>query len=492
MGWLSKLISDKDPNTCKYSEMENDMENNNRSIDRLLHEKINILGIPMEFIDILFGVSIIMLGLVARFTVFGLISGDYELAFADWMKEIRNCHAAGVPYTGVEPSGADHLSTFDYNCLYQYLLIFLNLFNNGGGNDMFLVKLSDCVFDVVIAVTTFRIIYEMTGSTRKSMMSMGVMLVIPTMLLNSAAWAQNDAIYTSFLLLSFLSLLKKRDFRTWLYFAISFCWKQQAIFFAPVLIIAWLRNKTKIRYIVLVPLMYVLVIIPAAIAGAMVPEKVTVALSSLVDTGNVTWTTDFAASGETLVLEPVGRTFGSLLGIYGNQVSMFSRLTMNYPNIYTIIYSDISKSIRQMIIPCGELVTVMLLGVLAYYIYNKKFSDNKLFYLTLVVFVSQLVVYCLPCMHERYGYVAEIFAFIYGMFGFKRLCVAIMLQSITLVTYTRFLWGASSSLTTANLVVFAFMLLGIILLIGMDLYRQIHKKEIRKSDALNKEAGAQN
>lgn len=450
-----------------------------RPIDRFLHEKINIFGITMEFIDIFFAVSLIMMGLMARFAVFEMMSGDYEMAFADWMVEIRNCHAAGIPYTGVEPGGADHLSTFDYNCLYQYLLIFLNLFNNGGGNDMFLVKMSDCIFDIVAAVTVFRIMYEMTHDTHKSVMAMGVILVIPTMLLNSAAWAQNDAIYTSFLLLSFLSFIKKRDVRTWLYFAIAFCWKQQALFFAPVLIIAWLRNKTKIRYALLVPAMYVLVIIPATIAGAFVPEKVTVSIEALTDTGNVSWISDFAATGDTLVLEPVGRTFGSLLGIYGHQVSMFSRLTMNYPNIYTIIYSDINKELRQMIITCGEFVTIMLLGVLAFYLYNRKFKDSRLFYLTLVVFVSQLVVYCLPCMHERYGYVAEVFAFIYGMFGFKRLCIAVMLQGITLVTYTRFLWGASSSLTTANLVVFAFLLLGIILLMGKDLYAQIHKVELK-------------
>lgn len=448
-----------------------------RQIDKFFHEKINILGITMEFIDVFFAVSIIMLGLMARFAVFEVVSGDYQLAFADWMVEIRNCHAAGLPYIGVEPSEADHFSTFDYNCLYQYLLVFLNLFNNGGGNDMFLVKMSDVVFDIVAAVTTFRIVYEMTGDNKKSMLSMGVMLVVPTMLLNSAAWAQNDAIYTSFLLLSFLSLIRKKDIRTWIYFAISFCWKQQAIFFLPVLIIAWLRGKTKLRYILFVPAMYVLVMIPAAIAGAMVPDQVTVDINSLVDTGNVAWVSDFSVTGDSLTLNPVGRTFGSLLGIYKNQVSMFSRLTMNYPNIYTIVYSDVSNSIRQLIITCGEFVTVMLLAVLAYYLYNKKFKDDKVFYLTLTVFVSQLVVYCLPCMHERYGYVAEIFAFIYGMFGFRRLCVAILLQSITLVTYTRFLWGASSSLTTANLVVFAFMLLGIILVIGQDLYKQIQQNE---------------
>jgi Gpi18-like mannosyltransferase len=457
-----------------------------RPIDSIFREKYRIFGIELEFIDIIFGAVMITLGVLVRIMISNMESGDYIYSFADWMKEIRNAHTAGLPYTGIVPGGDDHLSTFDYNCLYQYLLVFMNLFSDGGGNDIFLVKMPSIIADVVMAVTFFRIVFEMTTSSWKSMMAMGVCLAIPTVLLNSGAWAQNDSIYTSFLLLSFLSLIKGRDFRTWLYFAIAFCWKQQAIFLAPVLIIAWLRNKTKIRYILCVPVMYVLVIIPAAIAGALVPSKVTVDIASLADTGNVSWISDFAVNGESLVLEPVGRSFGSLLGIYGHQVSMFSRLTMNYPNIYTIIYSDIDKTLRQMIITCGEVFTVMLLGILAYYLYNKKFKDDKLFYLTLVVFVSQLVVYCLPCMHERYGYVAEVFAFIYGMFGFGRLILAIVLQFITLVTYTRFLWGASSSLTTANLVVFAFMLLGIILLLGKDLYSQVHKKELKIEKAEEK------
>lgn len=444
-------------------------------MDKVLKEKVTFFGITMEFVDVLFGLVLIMLGMVVRISIFNMASGDYTTAFADWMVEIRNAHAAGIPYIGIEPGGTDHLSTFDYNCLYQYLIVFLNLFNNGGANDIYLVKMASCAFDIVSAVTFFRIVYEMTHNVHKSMLSLGVALVIPTMLLNGAGWAQNDSIYTSFLLLSFLSLLKKRDARTWMYFAIAFCWKQQAIFFAPVLIIAWLKDHLKLRYVLFIPVMYIAVMIPAAIAGAMVPDQVTVLASSLTDTGNVDWATDVVTTNGTVILEPVGRTIGSLLGIYGDQVSMFTRLTLNYPNIYTIVQTGLTSDYRSMIITAGEVVTVMLMGILAYYLYQKKIRMNGLFLVTLTVFSAELIVYCLPCMHERYGFVAEVFAFIYGMFGWKRLCAAIGFQAVTLVTYTRYLWGASGSLTTENLVIFAFILMGLILFVGHDLYRQIQE-----------------
>jgi Gpi18-like mannosyltransferase len=445
-----------------------------RPIDSIFREKYRIFGIELEFIDIIFGAVMITLGVLVRIMISNMESGDYIYSFADWMKEIRNAHTAGLPYTGIVPGGDDHLSTFDYNCLYQYLLVFMNLFSDGGGNDIFLVKMPSIIADVVMAVTFFRIVFEMTTSSWKSMMAMGVCLAIPTVLLNSGAWAQNDSIYTSFLLLSFLSLIKGRDFRTWLYFAIAFCWKQQTVFFAPVLIIAWLCGKLKIRWIFLVPAMYLIVMIPAAITGAMIPGDVAVNIHDLADTGNVAWVTAFpdAQAGMT-VLHPEGRTIGVLLGIYSRQVGMFNQLTMNYPNIYQIIYSRLDQDYISMIITAGELVTIMLMGVLAYYIYQKRFRPDNLFLVTLTVFSAELIVFCLPCMHERYGYVAEVFAFIYGMFGWKRLIAATCFQAVTLVTYTRFLWGASSSLTTANLVVFTYIQLFLILLVGYDLYSQI-------------------
>ena len=456
-----------------------------RAVDYFFKEKIKIFGITFQIIDILFLISILMLGILARVCLFDVVSGDYYTAFADWMKEIRNAHAMHLPYIGVEAGGVDHISTCDYNCLYQYIIIFLNLFNNGGANDMYLIKSMSIFFDVMSAIVAFRIILEMSRNVKKASLMFAVILFIPTMILNSAAWAQNDSMYTTFLMLSFLYLLKRKDMRVWIFFAISYCVKQQAIFFLPVLIIAWLKNRLKIRYIFFIPLVYVMVIIPAAIAGAFVPSSVTVPVASLVDTGNVVWTESFIPVDGMITLNPTGKTFFSLLGIYKNQVAMFSRLSMNYPNIYTIIQTGLEKADRQIIISAGEVVTVMLMGMLAYYIYVKKVKFDGMFLVTLAFFSSSLIVYTLPCMHERYGFVAEIFAFIYGMFGFKRMCLAIMLQGITLVTYTRYLWGASSSLTTANLVVFAFIMMGIIMLIGYDLYNQINSPRTATENSKN-------
>lgn len=92
------------------------------------------------------------------------------------------------------------------------------------------------------------------------------------------------------------------------------------------------------------------------------------------------------------------------------------------------------------------------------------FLITPVYMLTLVVFTGELITFCLPCMHERYGFIAEIFAFIYGLFGWKRMCIAIGFEAITLVTYTRYLFGS----TIAYLYPLTGIMLILILFVGYD------------------------
>ncbi len=400
-----------------------------RLIDKIFDVEFEFGKIKITCFDLLFGLTLTFMGLIFRFYLYGIKSGDYVTAFADWMKE---CHrAGGFAYLGIKP-GVSDASTFDYNCMFQYLIVLLHYIGGGGAiDDMYLVKTMSVVFDYVCAITVMRIAYIATGEkVQKSLMAYAAVLFLPTVVLNSAAWAQNDSIYTAFILLSLLHFMKGNDLRAFIYLAVSYSFKQQAIFFVPFVIIMWLKNKIKIRYILVIPVFHVISMIPAAIAG---------------------------------------REWGDLLGIYGNQVAMFSRLSMNYPSIYTIITSDLDKSIRQMIIPAGTVATAMIFGALAYYIYRKNFEITYKFMITLVIFTAELCCFCLPVMHERYGYIPEILAVIYALYSYKRLPVCVLLQVISMITYTRFLFGS----TVTSLWPLSVTMLGIILVVGYDLYRQM-------------------
>lgn len=398
-----------------------------RIIDKIFDLELNIGGIKLTIFDVLFALIIGFMGLFFRFALYDIVSGDYSTAFADWMRE---CHeAGGFAYLGIKP-GVSDASTFDYNCLFQYLIVLLHYIGRGA-NDMYMVKSLSVVFDYVCAVTVMRIAYHVFGQdVRKAMMSFAAVIFLPTVVLNSAAWAQNDSIYTAFVLLSLLHFMKKHDCRGFIYLGIAYCFKQQAIFLFPFVILMWLLNKIKIRYALIIPVIHVASMIPAAIAG---------------------------------------RSWGDLLGIYGNQVAMFTRLTMNYPSIYTIITSELDKGTRKLIIRAGTVATIMIFGLIAYYIYKKKFDVTYKFMITLVIFTAELCCFCLPVMHERYGYIPEILAIIYALYGYKRLPILVTLQVISMITYTRYLFGA----TVTKLWPLSVVMLIVILIIGYDLYMQM-------------------
>ena len=400
-----------------------------RAIDKFLDEEFKVGNITVRMIDALFIIVLTCIGLFFRLSLYDIVSGDYRTAFADWMRE---CHeAGGFAYLGIEP-GVSDASTFDYNCMFQYIIVLLHYVGRGI-DDMYLVKTVSVIFDYVCALTVMRITYSVTGgSVNKAVMSYGAVMFLPTVVLNSAAWGQNDSIYTAFILLSFYHALKGHDQRTFVYLAFAYSFKQQAIFFMPFIILMWLKNRLKIRYIFWIPVIHVLAMVPAAIAG---------------------------------------RSWGDLLGIYGNQVAMFSRLSMNYPSIYTIITSDLDVSVRRLIIRGGTAATLMIFGCIAYYIYKKKFEITERFMLTLVIFTAELCCFCLPVMHERYGYIPEILAVVYGLLNYKKMAICASLQVLTMITYTRYLFASTVTilwpLTVAMLV--------IILIIGYDLYKQMNE-----------------
>ena len=407
-------------------------EENMRFIDDFFTTEIKIFKHKIPIFDMLFFTILSCLGVYFRLSLFGIRSGDYVKAFADWMRE---CHAAGgFAYLGIKP-GVSEASTFDYNCLFQYVIVILH-YIGGSIPDIYLVKSVPVLFDFICAITVFRIVYHVTDKNlTKAMMSYGVMMFLPTAVLNSAAWAQNDSIYTAFVLLSLLHFMKRNDNRAFIYLAFAYSFKQQAIFFVPFVVLMWLKNKIKIRYVLWIPVVHVLAMVPAAIAG---------------------------------------RSWGDLLGTYGRQVQMFSRLTMNYPSIYTIVSGDLSSAGRKILISAGTMATVIIMGVLAYYVYKKNFEVTGKYMVTLVVFTAEICCFCLPAMHERYGYIPEVVAVIYAILSIKRVPVCVALQVITMITYTRYLFGS----TVLTLWPLSIAMLVVIMVVGYDLYLQMREPEV--------------
>ena len=381
-------------------------------------------------LDLFFCVVMLGLGIAVRLSLFDFESGDYSFFLSTWMKE---CHeAGGFPYLGITPGISDD-STINYGCMYQYIIVLLHYI---GGNDLHMLKTVSVIFDMICAVTVCRIAYLVTGgNVKKSLMAFGAVMFLPTCVLNSGAWAQCDSVYTAFAMLAIYHLMKGNNARFFIYLAISYSFKQQAIFIIPFAIILWLKGKVKIRYIFLFPITVLLTLIPALVAG---------------------------------------REFKELISIYLKQVTTYSRLSMNYPNIYSFVAEGISKETSLMLISCGTVCCILLLGVMAYYLRDKAFEVNSLYMVTLAVFTVLVCLYTLPVMHERYGYIAELLLVAYGITSYKRMGICAVVQAISVITYSRFLFGS----TVTALWPLSFIGLAVILVIGYDLYMQMKKAEV--------------
>ncbi len=400
-----------------------------RAIDDFFDAKIAIFGVSFRMLDLFFGLVMLGLGISVRFSLYDFESGDYTFFLSSWMQE---CHeAGGLSYLGITPGISDK-STINYVCMYQYIIVILHYI---GGNDLHLLKSVSVIFDMICAATIFRITFLVTGgSVKKSLMAFGAVMFLPTSVLNSGAWAQCDSVYTAFALLAVYHLMKENNARFFIYLALSYSFKQQAIFIIPFAIIMWLKGKVKLRYIFWTPVVFFLTLIPALV---------------------------------------MGRELNELLGIYLKQVVTYSRLSMNYPNVYSFVSESLSEDARLQIISCGTVCCILLLGTLAYYIRDRRFEISNIYMVTLAIFTVLICLFCLPVMHERYGYIAEMLLVVYGITSYKRMGICALVQVISAITYSRFLYGS----TVAVLWPLAFINLSILLAVGYDLYLQMRKVE---------------
>ena len=274
----------------------------------------------------------------------------------------------------------------------------------------------------------------MTGSKGKAIFGMAILLLSPAVILDSAYWCQCDIIYTSFLLWSFYYFLKDNSRKSAIFFGVSFIFKLQSVFLLPFFIIMWLKKRTiKLRHYLYVPVIYVISIIPAWIAG---------------------------------------RSFQDLITSYLNQSNYYPWGTLNYPNIYALL-GEAMPDLRHAneVSGAGTIMAIMILGCIAYYLYTKKVRLTNELIVTLALFTVAITVYSLPHMHDRYGFLIDLLAIIYGVNNVRKLPVTCGFTLVSVVSFMPFLIGTD----ILPLPYTAILLLCLIVYVGFDLYRQIQQ-----------------
>lgn len=144
-----------------------------RTIDRIMFNKIKIGKITFQVVDLAFILCLFFFGFMIRWKLMPIESADYWGFLEDWMRQIRE--GGGYRSLGHQIS--------NYTSPYMYIMCFLSYITD---NDLYALKLVSVCFDYAASIAIFLIIFQMTENVKKSILGMAVLLLSPTVIIDSA------------------------------------------------------------------------------------------------------------------------------------------------------------------------------------------------------------------------------------------------------------------------------------------------------------------
>ena len=284
----------------------------------------------------------------------------------------------------------------NYPPAYLYLLWLSTLFSKWVG-PLAAIKLIPTAFDFLSAYVIFLLARTKLKSDAPYLLA-SIFFLLPTVMLNSTAWGQIDGMYTSFLLLCVYFLLQKNSFWALVMFGVAFSVKAQAIFLLPFLGIMFLRGLIRWHHFFLVPVVYLLLAIPAAL---------------------------------------VGRSWASIITLYVGQAGQFEALSKNAPNPYIFIPNIYYHPVLEI----GLGIFLVSMAVWAWINWKAQPPVTSRQLILSALTSAALVPFLLPKMHDRYFYPADVFSFAAAVLLPELWFLPILFQLASGITYTVFLFG---------------------------------------------------
>ncbi len=180
-------------------------------------------------------------------------SNDYLSFLAPWTEFFRDYGFAGLGY-----------DVGNYNPPYMYMLWLFSLFPV---NELYLIKLTSLLFDILLAWAGMKLLSLCTENRVKLLVCFFALLLFPTFIINGAKWAQCDSIYSFFGVFSIYLALSDRPWAAMCCIAASLAFKLQAVFIMPVFVVLLIARKIKLKHFLAFPAAYIIYMLPAVIAG---------------------------------------------------------------------------------------------------------------------------------------------------------------------------------------------------------------------------------
>jgi Gpi18-like mannosyltransferase len=276
-----------------------------------------------------------------------------------------------------------------------------------------LLKLVNVPFIIASGWLAFRISQSL-GASRNRAVAVGLLLmVVPEVWENALRWGQFDIIYTCFLLAFYRLIIAKKPVPALIMVGTAFAFKLQTVFVGPLLLALLLTGELSLWHFALIPVTYLLWMIPAALAG---------------------------------------RPWSQLFVVYVGLSGLMEKLSMSAPNPYFMIQNYIPYSLSRMVDKGATLsaVAASLLFVWAYC--RRPKIQNPVGMLTALILCLLFVPYLLPRMHERYFFAADVFAVLWLAVRPRMWFATLLLQLTAFLTYRQYFMTNGFNLTRRGFV----------------------------------------
>lgn len=343
----------------------------------------------LKLLDLAIALTGIALAIVIRYSLLDFKSVDFIRYTREW-------------YDTIKGSGFSAFRTdfSNYNLPYLYLLYLIARFLPDVPG-LIATKLPSLAADFVIAFFAAQMIRLKYPKTAFPFLAALATLFAPTVILNSAFWGQADALYTAALVACIYFLMIKKKFLAVLLFGLSVSFKAQAIFLSPLLLALFLRKEIPWRYFLLIPLVMILALVPAWIAG---------------------------------------RPFLDLLMIYPSQAGQYQQLSMHAPSLFSWIPD--SGQFYSYFYPAGLILAAAIGLFFSLFVYKSHAKITPSILLELALCSVLIMPFILPKMHDRYFYPADVISILFAFYFPRYYYIPVMMSMISFFSYEPVLFDA--------------------------------------------------
>ncbi|MCI4442409.1 MAG: hypothetical protein JHC39_02790 [Lentimicrobium sp.] len=324
---------------------------------------------------------LLIFGVLIKLVLFPVRTGDFVGFLQPWLDFIKTHGYFSSLKFGF----------YDYTPSYIYILIVIA---KTGLNPLFLVKIVSIVFEYLAAFYIGKLAALKVKSSNIVLISLAVIPLIPTVILNSSYLSQCDSIYAALVLASVFYLLKKKQLLSVVLLGIAFAFKMQSIMLLPFFFVMMLKGNIRWYYFLVVPIIFIISLIPA-------------------------WF--------------FGRPFSNLINVYISQTNHYQFLTMNFPNLYIWINNDFYEPVKI----GGVIFTFFFTLISGIWLSSKRFIFDDEKWLQLAFLSAILIPFLLPGMHERYMYLGDLLGVLYFLVFRKNIHFTIGILLVSLYSYIR-------------------------------------------------------